>query len=549
MRTLILILFALTLAGGAFAALTLVEDGEPQAMIVISSKPSESAKRAANELQHFIALMSGATLPISSDEITERIGQVILAVGCSGLTQGVQIPSGDDLDHTREGFVLKTQGNNIILAGNEDGDYCGTEYAVYELLNRLGCRWYFPGDFGQVVPKMQTITVPDVDVAEKPSFIVRNVWTSGWADVTGDIDQFLLRNKGTVRDGKFAFPGDGTIGKLAPPDKYARDFPDIYAMDKTGKRQGADTPPQLVMLCTTSAKAVEIAANSIDDYFRANLQANSYGFSAPDNNAVCYCPDCMARMHDILLDSGIGESISDPYFNFVNNLAWKVNETFPDKHIVVLAYASRVAPPEGLDKPWNPNIIIQLAQLRVSALHPIGAPTDYSALRQLRTLKGWSRITPQMLIYDYDPHADLSRMPFWRSRAIAADMKLYKANHVVGFTTEGNNTFFRTGLNYYVRAKCMWNVNANVDALLDDFYTNFFGPAAAPMKQFCEGIEGMLQATPDHMTWQPLYLDWSATYPPDRVAALGKYLDQAEKLANTPELKTRIPCTASCTAT
>jgi len=540
MRAIVLVLIALLLAGGSFAALTLVKDGQPQAIIITAATPSASAKRAAEELQRFLERMTGAKLPIQTDAVDQPAGKTLLLVGRSRLVKGLPIPSGDDTNHTREGFVLKTQGNTIILAGNEDGDYRGAEYAVYELLNRLGCRWYFPGAFGEVIPKVTTITVADLNVAQTPSFVVRNVWASGWADGTGGLDEFLIRNKGTVRDGKFAFPGDGTIQTLAPLSKYAKDFPEIYAMDKSGKRQDEKTPPEWTMLCTTNPKAVEIAANSIGDYFRAHPEANSYGFSAPDNNAVCYCPDCVARMHDILLDSGIGESISDPYFNFVNNLAWKVNEQFPDKYLVVLAYASRVSPPEGLDKPWNPHILIQLAQLRVSAVHPIGTATDFSALRQLRNLKSWSRITPTMLIYDYDPHADLSRMPFWRSRAIAQDMKLYKANHVIGFTTEGNNTFFRTGLNYYVRAKSMWDVNTDMDKLLDDFYTNFFGPAAAPMKQFCEEIEAMLQATPDHMTWHPHYTDWTPTYPPARVAALRKLLDQAEALANTPELKTRI---------
>jgi len=539
MRALIILLFAFSLATGAFAALTIVKDGQPRAIIVTAAEPSASARRAAEELQHFIELMSGAKLPIQDDAALQPFAGPLLLVGRSGLVKGVQIPSGDDLDHTREGFVLKTQGNTLILAGNEDGEYHGTEYAVYELLNRLGCRWYFPGEFGQVAPKTATISVPDLNVAQKPSFTVRNIWTSGWADITGDNDAFMLRNKGSLRGG-FAFPGDGTINNLAPVAKYAKDFPDIYAMDRNGKRQDENTEPQLVMLCTTNPKAVEIAANSIADHFRAHPEANSFGFSAPDSNAVCYCPDCVARMHDILLDSGIGESISDPYFNFVNNLAWKVNEQFPDKYIVVLAYASRVTPPEGLDRPWNPHIIIQLAQLRVSALHPIGTPTDYSALRQLRTVKQWSRITPKMLIYDYDPHADLSRMPFWRSRAIARDMKLYKSNNVIGFTTEGNNTFFRTGLNYYVRARLMWDVNTDIEKLLDDFYTNFFGPASAPMKQFCEEIEAMLQATTDRITWQPLYVDWTPTYPPAQVAALGKLLDQAEAKANTPELRQRI---------
>lgn len=539
MRFIASFIVVLVIANSACAALRIVEDGKPRAVIVTAEKPSESAGRAAVELQHFVELMSGAKLPIQTDAAPLADGTPLLLVGRSKLADGVVLPSGQDRDFSREALVLKSRGNSLILAGNEEGEYRGTEYAVYELLDRLGCRWYFPGEFGQVIPTLKTIDVPDLDMMQRPSFAVRNIWTSGWADVTGDMDQWLVRNKGTLR-GAFAFPGDGTIQQLAPLKKFAQQLPEIYAMDRDGKRQDEKTPEHLTMLCTTSAKAVEIAAASIGDFFRAHPEANSYGFSAPDNAALCYCPVCMARMHDFYLDSGIGESISDPYFNFVNNLASEVNKSFPDKYIVTLAYATRVVPPEGLDKPWNPNIIVQLAQLRVSAMRPIGTPTDVFALRQLRTLQAWSRITPKMLVYDYDPHADLSRMPYWRSRATASDLRLYHKNKVIGFTTEGNNTFFRTGLNYYIRARCMWDVNANPDALLKDFYTRFFGPAAAPMEQFCEGIESMLQSTPDNFAWHPLSVDWTSTYPPEKVAALGKHLDRAEALAGTPQLKKRL---------
>jgi len=522
----------------AFAGLVIVKDGQPKAVIVTAEQPSATAQHAAEELRDFIRLMSGAELPVITDADALPVGRIALLVGHSKLTAGVNLPAGEDRDYSREGFVLKTQGERIILAGNEDPGYHGTEYAVYDFLERLGCRWYYPGDYGQVAPKRATIDVPALDIEQRPSFIIRNVWTSGWAANTPDYGAWLLRNKGTDHD-RYAFPGDGSIGYLAPMAKYYQDYPDIYAMRRDGTRQPPDTIPQDVMLCTTNPKAVEIAAKTIGDYFREHPQANSFAFSPPDNSALCYCPECTARMHELQTYSG-GESISDPFFNFANNVAWAVTKDFPDKYIVAMAYASRVTPPEGLEKPWNKQIIMQMAQLSVSALRPIGTPTDYHALRQYRNIEGWSRMVDKLIIYDYDPHADLSRMPYWRPHAIAKDMKLYQAHGVIGFTTEGQPSYFRTGLNYYVRMRCMWDLNTDVDALLDDYYRTFFGPAARPMKRFHTEIENMLQATPDHIRWGTSYLDWTPTYPPARVAELAKLLDQADKLADTPEIKRRL---------
>jgi len=538
MKALLLVLCALC-ALGAYAGTVIVQNGQPRSVIVTADKPTATAQHAAEELQHFVELMSGAKLPMQTDAAALPAGQIVLLVGRSKFTAGMNLPAGETRDRDREGFILKTQDDRIILAGNEDGNYHGTEYAVYDFLGRLGCRWYYPGDFGQVVPKRTTIDVPALDVAQQPSFRVRAPWTSGWATGTDDYGIWLLRNKGATNSNSFVSPGDGTIANLAPPAKYAKEFPEIYAIDRNGHRPDENAPTESTMLCTTNPKTVEIAAITICDFFREHPEANSYGFSPPDSNALCYCPNCQARMHDFQSYAGY-ESISDPFFNFANNVAWAVNKEFPDKYITVMSYFSRVTPPEGLEKPWNPNIIVQSAQLWTSAVRPIGTPDDVFALRSLRTLNAWSRFSPRMFIYDYDPHADLSRMPYWRPRAIAKDMQFYKEHGVIGFNSECQPAYFRTGLNYYTRLRYMWDVNTNIDTLLDDYYTNFFGPAAAPMKQFQTAIEDMLQATPDHLYWRANYVDWTSTYPPAKVVALGKLLDQAEAQANTPEIKERV---------
>jgi hypothetical protein len=42
------------------------------------------------------------------------------------------------------------------------------------------------------------------------------------------------------------------------------------------------------------------------------------------------------------------------------------------------------------------------------------------------------------------------------------------------------------------------------------------------------------------VAWHPFNLDWTPTYPPDKVAALGPLLDRAEKLADTPAIRQRV---------
>src|SRR5215217_2050838 len=82
------------------ARLIIVQDGQPQAVIVTADRPSESAKRAIAEMQHFIELMSGAKLPVLTESATLPADKVRLLIGRSKLINGVTIPAGEDRDHS-----------------------------------------------------------------------------------------------------------------------------------------------------------------------------------------------------------------------------------------------------------------------------------------------------------------------------------------------------------------------------------------------------------------------------------------------------------------
>ncbi|OHB53030.1 MAG: hypothetical protein A2Y07_06425 [Planctomycetes bacterium GWF2_50_10] len=66
-----------------------------------------------------------------------------------------------------------------MLAGNETEPYHGTYFAVYDFLEELGCRWYFPGEFGEVLPNLLTLEIKHCRRVVHPEFRVRNIWYSG----------------------------------------------------------------------------------------------------------------------------------------------------------------------------------------------------------------------------------------------------------------------------------------------------------------------------------------------------------------------------------
>src|SRR5687768_13525936 len=173
------------------ADVILVKDGQPNAAIVAANEPH--AAQAAGEIQKYVERMSGAKLPIVNEPAANDSGlPVTIAVGHTQVAAkaGVTIPSGfkevvgDPNVFEEEAYVLKTQGDTVIVGGNSDGPYQGTIYAGYELLERLGCRWYFPGEWGEVVPEQKTVTLKEVDLNAKPDFALRYMSLGGWIPST-----------------------------------------------------------------------------------------------------------------------------------------------------------------------------------------------------------------------------------------------------------------------------------------------------------------------------------------------------------------------------
>lgn len=70
-----------------------------------------------------------------------------------------------------ETMILKTVGNAVVIAGDEQG----TRHAVYAFLEELGCRYLWPGELGKVVPRCPDLSAGPLDVRESPRLIRRGM--------------------------------------------------------------------------------------------------------------------------------------------------------------------------------------------------------------------------------------------------------------------------------------------------------------------------------------------------------------------------------------
>jgi hypothetical protein len=522
--------FATLVLTSAKAGVVLVEKGQPRSVIVVGSGATEQAKEAANLLQDYLARISGARMQILEETAAVSGPQILIGRTRRATALGVDVPPRFTSAMNEEEYVIRTAGNALILAGNEHPSYRGTVYAVNDLLERLGCRWFYPGPFGEVVPKLDTIEVGPLNIHERPDFRFRNIWYSGWMPVQGtdaaDFAKWMDHNRMNTLRG-LSLPGDGTITRLAPSEKYFTNHPNIYAMNKKGERVKD-------MLCLSEPEAVSIAAETIKEEFHAHPESLTFGFAPPDGYPQCFCPSCEAANPNFS-GKGLGQpSLSEIWFRFANAVAAEVAKEFPDRWLFSNGYANRARPPEGIG-PLSPNLGIQSAMLDSCTFHRINDPTCWQRQLYKTVLDRWTRDLRCVFIYDYDPGKALDGLPFPMLHNLQKDFPYFKSLGVWGFWTEGQNCWMVTHLNYYVRARLMWNAHADVHALVRDYCEKFYGRAARPVESYIWTMEKAVEDAPIHVTFGRL-VPWRVIYTPAIMRKFNRQIAEAIRLAaGTPQ--------------
>lgn len=541
------------LTGQAGAAdLTIVEHGQARAVIVVAANEPKAAK-AAQELQKYIEQMSGASLPIIEEgqpvnqPVTILVGHTEAAAKLK-----VMIPAGYDPNirsdaFEEEGYVLKTVGNVIVVGGNSDAMYQGTIYAAYALLEKLGCRFYFPGEWGEVVPKQATIQVPDLDETVRPDFSQRSIWLSGWVRTTreeSDIyyNDWSLKVGFNINRGKDMYPaaGDGFLAGLLPPSEFAETHPEYYAMNELGVR--AITPKKhasFTMLCLSNPDVLSASIANLKEVFAGQRKMriandNGFGISPPDGTPYCYCPDCKALSQNFKYPQYVHRTMqSEEFFSFAAKLA----QAFPDKWVGTTAYSLREIPPQGVTLP--PNVAVTLAPISACVLHSNNDPHCWRRLDFIKILTEWRQLTPHVMIYDYNPGLLLGNWVPERDVAnFAINAPIYKQVGIKGVNAEGRKAFMQSWISYYIRGKLLWNANADVTAIKKDFYTTFFGPDAGPQVQaWWDACEARLATSTAHV-----HEDWLVNhlYTVDFVESIRNHVEMARSANLTDAQRDRV---------
>lgn len=507
------------------AQVTLVEDGQPRATVVIAADAAEKVHHAAAELQEYVDKLSGARLPLATD--ADEVAGALVLVGPSALTEAMdlEIPSGVTNERREEGFIIECRPDRLVLAGNSDGPYHGTEYAVYALLERLGVRWFMPGEHGEIVPRRESITVPALSVREEPDFLMRDWWLHARPELAELEREWKLRNRMNP-ERMFAMPTDSSARRILPAAQYFEEHPQYFALNADGSRN-----PHLPNL--THPRAEEIAAETITQYFRDHPEANSYGFAPDDGLPRDYSPETMALnlgFPTLLGRAGVPAEVSttEEWLRFVNAVTGRVREQFPDVYIATNGYANRNTPPEGVE--LDDHLVIMFAAIWSCTLHAYDDPHCWQKLRQGQMLRRWCELSDNVWLYGYNYQMLVSGLtPLPEFTKLRRDFPLMHRWGMIGFVDETRNVWAECGVaSRYLRARLEWDAEADVDAILDDFFAKWYGRAAAPMRAYYTALDEAIAASPLHLHEDRQLAE---LYTPALMATLRNHLADAEARA------------------
>jgi hypothetical protein len=549
----------------AFAETTfaLVKDGKPACSIIIAEKPSYNADLAAKELQSYIQKISGAKLEIHSD--AEKIGEGgKVLVGRSKLTDaiaGLKIPTGLTINLREEGYVVDCKGNTLVLAGNDtivkdsredkircpivegstmgESMYMGTRYAVYDLLGRLGVRWYMPGEYGEIIPKSATLELPALSVEERPDFPVRayGIATDG-EQMTLDLFLWLLHNRMNPRTvGWFGMVADGTLVNLLPKDQV-KAHPEWFALQPDGSRSASE-PCMADELRRNDPKHAG-KPRLLDEIMKKIAEAASANqhvsdFAPEDGAPACACDLCRKMSYRFPDGMAYGPTTeyatSQEYFFFVNGLLDAVAEQYPGYLLATNGYFNRFPPPElGPEFNKHRNLTVMFADMLACSMHGYDDPRCWQNRQQYNYLKQWCKLSDKVWIYGYNyslVNTTGTVTPMTR-RAIRT-IPFMKTAGAIGFHDLDTSDLMHNGIASYVtRFALEWNTKADMDAILGDFYRRWFGPAAAPMQNYYRKLESAFDDGPYHSSNVSIL---PSVYKPELIAQLSDDMARAEAAA------------------
>jgi hypothetical protein len=441
----------------------LTRNGKAVSCIAVTSDASAGDRKAAEELQRYIKMISGAELRIT--EGVEAKGVRCVWIGSAGHHAGFPI----ELDWAKledDGFTIQLRGNRLFIAG---GTKRGSLYGVYTLLEQyLGCRKYSPTV--EVIPKQKTISLPPIAITQVPKLKFRDAF---WYD-----QAYMAWHNLDNHDELFGLYVH-TFARLIPPDQYFKNHPEYYTKTRAGRVPDAQ-------LCLTNPDVERIVKAKIREYMTGNPEAQYWSVSQNDTFSPCECDSCRA------IDSTEGSN-SGSLLAFVNRIAAE----FPDKIISTLAYQYTRSAPRHIRPAANVNIM--LCSIECNRSRPLETDSGSASFR--KDVEDWTKLTRNIYLWDYVVQFRNLMSPFPNLRVLQPNIQYFVKNGITAIFEQGSGRLpneFKE-LRTYLIAELLWNPDIKIDSVMDDFLRGYYGKAAPFVREYIDTMHDALERSGEEL--------------------------------------------------
>gem|GEM_PF-790344 len=444
-------------------------EGQARCVVVEPTNAPPAIHHAAEALRAYLQRVTGAPIRLMPENAPDTNALAKIHVGDTAVGKNVpldlpELRYGKDLFPNLNGYMVKTvDRETLVIRGLTEK---GVAHGVVGFLKRYaGIRQYWecaPGGLGEVAPNQPTLYIPQVEWRDWPFFYSRSISQRAFTRSRGPLD-FYRRNN--------TLPCSENYADLMRPSLYAKDHPEYFSLSGGKRIQPTTDDSSGWQPCVSNPDVARIMAESVCEYFRKNPQAVALNVSINDGGRDCECEKCQAMDGS---DANYRRRMSDRYVKFTNKICELVERKFPSKLIVFLAYGGAAYAPASV----KPHRMI-LPVITVSGRNALQAWDEWRAAGPEHMGFYFHHDDTLFFIFPkLDLHQQARRIRYAvdSGRAMAVYMESYPHWPLSGLVS-------------YITAELLWDPRQDEDALLDKFYADFFGPAAAPMKTFYSTLE------------------------------------------------------------